>query len=189
MMSSNHLLTLISDILNLSKIETGKMDLNLGFLNLPNLIYEITTTLEPLLAKNDNQLEMNVADNLPILHSDEVKVRQIIMNLLSNAIKFTHSGTITLNIHLVNDKQAVEIIVSDTGIGIAPDQIESLFDAFIQADMSTTRQYGGTGLGLTISKKFCEMMGGMIALASELDQGSTFTIQLPIIVKTPPEIR
>ena len=185
--AGKHLLTLINDILDLSKIEAGRMELYLESFKIKNLINETVSTIHPLIEKNQNTLETNVAEDLDLMHADLTKVRQSLFNLLSNASKFTKQGKIILNVTsiIVKEQKWVSFQVQDTGIGMKPEQIGKLFQAFTQADASTTRKYGGTGLGLAITKKFCQMMGGDIKVESELGQGSTFTIQLPLQVVDP----
>ncbi|MGL5796299.1 MAG: response regulator [Waterburya sp.] len=182
--AGKHLLSLINDILDLSKIEAGRMELYLETFEIKSLINETVSMIQPLIEQNKNTLKCNLAENLDMMHADLTKVRQSLFNLLSNASKFTHNGTITLDIyaHTVDNQQWVTFKVTDTGIGMNSEQISKLFQAFTQADASTTRKYGGTGLGLAITKKFCQMMGGDISAISELETGSTFTINLPIQV-------
>ena len=182
--AGKHLLNLINDILDLSKIEAGRMELYIETFEIKSLINETVSTIQPLIEKNNNTLKCNLAENLDMMYADLTKVRQSLFNLLSNASKFTHNGTITLDIdaYTVDNQQWVTFKVTDTGIGMNSEQISKLFQAFMQADASTTRKYGGTGLGLAITKKFCQMMGGDISVTSELETGSTFTINLPIQV-------
>lgn len=178
--AGKHLLTLINDILDLSKIEAGRMELYLENFDLGNLIEEVVATLHPLVEKNHNQLQVSCSPDLGVMYADLTKVRQILFNLLSNALKFTEGGTVLL---AATRKSAggsdwVYLQVSDTGIGMSAEQQQGLFQPFIQGDASTTRKYGGTGLGLAISRLFCQMMGGDITLESLLGVGSTFTVQL-----------
>ncbi|MGL5074327.1 MAG: response regulator, partial [Waterburya sp.] len=182
--AGKHLLSLINDILDLSKIEAGRMELYLETFEIKSLINETVSMIQPLIEQNKNTLKCNLAEKLDMMHADLTKVRQSLFNLLSNASKFTHNGTITLDIyaHTSDNQQWVTFKVTDTGIGMNSEQISKLFQAFTQADASTTRKYGGTGLGLAITKKFCQMMGGDISVTSELETGSTFTINLPIQV-------
>lgn len=182
--AGKHLLNLINDILDLSKIEAGRMELYLETFDIKSLIQETVSTIRPLIENNKNTLEFNLAENLDMMHADLTKVRQSMFNLLSNASKFTKNGKITLDVTTTNaeSKQWINFKVTDTGIGMSPEQIAKLFQAFTQADASTTRKYGGTGLGLAITKKFCLMMGGDISVVSELGVGSTFTICLPVQV-------
>ncbi len=178
--AGKHLLTLINDILDLSKIEAGRMELYLENFDLGNLIEEVVVTLYPLIEKNRNQLQVDCPINLGFMYADLTKVRQILFNLLSNALKFTAGGTVILSAsrELIGDSEWVYLRVADTGIGMSAQQQQGLFQPFTQGDASTTRKYGGTGLGLAISRLFCQMMGGDISLDSEVDVGSTFTVQL-----------
>ncbi|MEG4484790.1 ATP-binding protein [Microcoleus sp. D2_18a_B4] len=178
--AGKHLLTLINDILDLSKIEAGRMELYLEKFDLCNLIEEVVATLHPLVEKNHNQLQVSCSETLGVMYADLTKVRQILFNLLSNALKFTEGGTVLLSAtrEPAGDSDWVYLQVSDTGIGMSAEQQQGLFQPFIQGDASTTRKYGGTGLGLAISRLFCQMMGGDITVESELDVGSTFTVHL-----------
>ena len=179
--AGKHLLSLINEILDLSKIEAGKMELYLETIDLLPVIRDIENTIKPLVDKNGNNLVVEHPPTLPAMRADLTKLRQGLFNLLSNACKFTENGLITLStsIEKMDGKDWVSFRVTDTGIGMTRDQVDKIFEAFTQADNSTTRKYGGTGLGLTITKKFCEMMGGDISVSSEPGVGSTFTIQLP----------
>lgn len=179
--AGKHLLNLINDILDLSKIEAGRMELYLETFGIKNLVNETISTIHPLIEKNNNTLELNLADDLDLMHADLTKVRQSLFNLLSNASKFTKNGTISLNInsYSAEGEKMITFEVADTGIGMNLEQTGKLFQAFTQADASTTRKYGGTGLGLAITKKFCQMMGGDITVESEPGKGSKFTICLP----------
>ncbi|WP_019508829.1 response regulator [Pleurocapsa sp. PCC 7319] len=185
--AGKHLLNLINDILDLSKIEAGRMELYLETFDIKNLIQETVSTIRPLIENNNNTLEFNLAENLDMMHADLTKVRQSLFNLLSNASKFTKNGKITLDVTSFTGESSdwITFKVADTGIGMSPEQISKLFQAFTQADASTTRKYGGTGLGLAITKKFCLMMGGDISVVSESGEGSTFTIRLPVQVVDP----
>jgi signal transduction histidine kinase/CheY-like chemotaxis protein len=179
--AGQHLLALINDILDLSKIEAGKMDLFLETFDISTMIQDVVTTIQPLVEKNANTLAIHGASDRGTMRADLTKVRQSLFNLLSNACKFTAQGTITLAVsrETVDGAAWLAFRVSDTGIGMTPEQMGKLFQAFAQADASTTRQYGGTGLGLAITQRFCQMMGGDITVESTLGQGATFTIQLP----------
>ena len=185
--SGKHLLALISDILDLSKIEAGRMDLYLETFDLADMLHDVETTVQPLVEKNANTLMVQCADNLGLMRADLTKVRQSLFNLLSNACKFTAQGTITLAVsrETVDGVVWVTFRVTDTGIGMTPEQMGKLFQAFAQADTSTARQYGGTGLGLAITQRVCQMMGGDITVESALGQGATFTIRLPAAVTDP----
>jgi len=175
--AGRHLLGLINDILDLSKIEAGKMDLYLEEVDVASLVEEVRSIVEPLAATNANRLEIVCPAALGTLYTDRTKLKQSLLNLLSNAGKFTHEGRVKLEVRPAVSE--ISFIVSDTGIGMTEEQQGRLFQAFSQADVSTTRQYGGTGLGLAITKHFCEMLGGRITVASAPGEGSTFTIILP----------
>ncbi len=185
--AGKHLLGLINDVLDLSKIEAGRMDLFLETFDIPTVIRDVVTTINPLVEKNANTLQVHCADDLPAMRADLTKVRQALFNLLGNACKFTEQGTITLGVarEMRDGEARISFRVTDTGIGMTPEQMGKLFQAFSQADASTSRKYGGTGLGLAISQKFCRMMGGDITVESAPGQGSTFTIQLPAEVDDP----
>lgn len=180
--AGKHLLGLISDILDLSKIEAGKMDLFLETFSIAEMIEDVGTTIKPLIEKNANNLTIHVGEDVKAMHADLIKVRQILFNLLSNASKFTENGKIDLSVASKIDESGeswIAFSVKDSGIGMSAEQLEKLFQAFTQADASTTRKFGGTGLGLTIIKHFCEMMNGRIEVESELGKGSTFTAFIP----------
>ena len=179
--AGKHLLELINAILDLSKIEAGKMDVSLETFTIAPMIQDVVTTINPLVEKNANTLQVHCADDLGTMRAELTKIRQALLNVLSNACKFTERGTITLGVNreLVDGAAWIRFRVTDTGIGMTPEQMGKLFQAFHQADASATRKYGGTGLGLAISQKICQMMGGEITVESALGQGSTFTISLP----------
>jgi signal transduction histidine kinase len=176
--SGKHLLSLINEILDLSKIEAGKMDLFLESFDLKLALSAAISSIAPVIAANGNRLELDIAEEGVKMHTDLTKLRQIALNLISNASKFTKDGIIVMKVELT-DGGGVTLAVKDTGIGMSPEQVARLFQPFTQADASTTRKYGGTGLGLTISKRFAEMMGGDITVTSRLDEGSTFTVRIP----------
>ncbi|MEG4998313.1 MASE1 domain-containing protein [Microcoleus sp. B4-D4] len=210
--AGHHLLALIKDILDFSKIEAGRTDLHLETFSILNLVKEAIATIAPMADKNSNILEIQCPEDIGSMQSDLTKLRQSLLNLLSNASKFTCSGTITLAVIrspetpaeaakrrkklaayrgdktenssslLSSSQDWIVFTVKDTGIGMNSEQLAKIFDPFTQADSSTTKKYGGTGLGLTITQKFCEMMGGDISACSELEKGSTFTIRLPAII-------
>jgi signal transduction histidine kinase len=188
--AGRHLLALINDILDLSKIEAGGMELQLEHFELTPLIDSVVKTIEPLAAKNGNQISVRRDPGLRTLDADQMRLRQALLNLLSNANKFTERGTITVDSWQgqENGRDWITISVADTGIGMTTEQMDRLFQEFSQAEASTTRKYGGTGLGLAISKRFCQMMGGDITVTSEPGEGSTFTIRLPRIVEAPKAI-
>jgi PAS domain S-box-containing protein len=182
--AGTHLLALINDVLDLAKVESGRMEAFAEDIDIDSLIDEVSGTAHPLMEKNSNTLSIERSGQLGRAHQDLTKLRQTLFNLLSNAAKFTHDGTITL--HVNRTEQAgvdwLTFAVSDTGIGIAADKIEHVFEEFTQADGSTTRDYGGTGLGLAISRRFCQLLGGDLQAHSELGEGSTFTIRVPAIL-------
>lgn len=179
--SGKHLLSLINDVLDLSKIEAGKMDLFLEDFAIKDVAEDVANTALSLIQKNDNELVLNIDQDLEFMHGDVTKVRQILFNLISNAAKFTKEGEITVsaNADSIGNTPAVRFAVTDTGIGIPEDKIDHIFSEFSQADESTTRDFGGTGLGLALVKKFCEMMGGSIRVESTVGQGSSFIVTLP----------
>ncbi|HEY5793276.1 MAG TPA: Cache 3/Cache 2 fusion domain-containing protein, partial [Chthoniobacterales bacterium] len=185
--AGKHLLALINDVLDLSKIEAGKMTLYLEEFSVDQMLGEVVSTVQPLLDKNQNKLDLQKDAGLGTMKSDLTKVRQTLFNLLSNASKFTEKGLITLSAKTFSQQGSpwIQIRVADTGIGMTPGQLGRLFQAFTQADDSTTRKYGGTGLGLVISRKFCQMMGGDISVESLAGQGSAFTVDLPLRVGEP----
>jgi signal transduction histidine kinase len=177
--AGRHLLALINDILDLSKIEAGRMELNLGSFAL--LIDEVVKTIEPLAAKNGNQVAVHCDAAIGTMHADQMRLRQALLNLMSNANKFTEKGTVTITAQQgqENGRDWITLSVADTGIGMTPEQMDKLFQEFSQASSKTASKYGGTGLGLVISRRFCQMMGGDITVASESGKGSVFTVRLP----------
>ncbi|RYH14633.1 MAG: response regulator [Alphaproteobacteria bacterium] len=180
--NAKHLLSLINDVLDLSKIEAGRMEVQTEDFDAAALLREVAATVEGLVGKKGNTLVVEVADNLGDMHSDSVKLRQCLFNLVGNAAKFTEAGTVTLAASRSRDAEGqdwLEFRVADTGIGMTKEQIGRLFHRFAQADSSTTRRFGGTGLGLAITKAFATMLGGDIGLESEPGHGSTFTMRLP----------
>lgn len=181
--AGKHLLSLINDVLDLSKIEAGRMDLYLETFDLPSMIGDVVTTVTPLVQKNGNQLDVTVAPDAGSMTADLTKMRQMLFNLLSNASKFTHNGRIHLAVRREGDEVVIQ--VQDSGIGMTPEQRGRLFEAFTQADASTTRKYGGTGLGLAITRRFARLMGGDVTVESQPGQGSTFTIRVPSTVADP----
>lgn len=182
--AGSHLLALINDILDLSKVEAGKMELHLEGFDVHSMVDEVVSTIRPLVERNQNNLVIHCDDSVGNMTADFIKTKQVLINLLSNASKFTEQGTITLEAkkHTVNAEDFISFTVKDTGIGIAPGQIDKVFQAFTQAENQTTRKYGGTGLGLAITNRFCEMMGGHIDVTSQLQGGSTFEVHLPCTV-------
>lgn len=179
--AAKHLLTIIDDILDLSKIESGRMEFYLENFDIGTLVAEVTSTLQPLAEKNSNQLKVTCPLEIGEMRADLTRLRQILFNLLSNACKFTEHGTIMLTVDRdsLNGVEWVTFRVSDTGIGMTLQQLRKLFQPFVQADATTTRKFGGTGLGLVISRKFCQMMGGDVVVESSEGQGSMFIVRLP----------
>ncbi|MGH2442823.1 MAG: response regulator, partial [Chloroflexota bacterium] len=182
--AGKHLLTLINDVLDLSKIEAGKMDLYLENFDVPAMVRETAETVQPLAEKNSNVLSVHCPIDLGEMRADLTKVRQAVFNLLSNAAKFTERGTITLDVE--SPGQEIIFRVTDTGIGMSPEQQAVLFREFSQANSTITRRYGGTGLGLALSRHLCHLMGGDVTMESEIGKGSVFTITLPRAVSQLP---
>jgi PAS domain S-box-containing protein len=176
--AGRHLLTLINDILDISKIEAGKMELFNERFALGPLLKDVEDAVAPLALANRNRLLVRYGGEPDALYGDQTKLRQVLINLVGNAAKFTSAGTVTLAVH--RGPATVRFEVADTGIGIAPEHLSRLFEPFVQADASTTRKYSGTGLGLAITRRYCHMMGGTITVTSELARGSTFTVYLPM---------
>jgi len=192
---------MISDILDISKIEAGHVTLYLENFDVATMIEEVMTTAQPLVEKKGNALALKTQGELGMMYADQPKVRQILLNLLSNAAKFTEKGVITIGVERIktqktkptkhsknNDEllsglnynsQVLIFRVSDTGIGMTDEQLQQIFKPFTQADVSTTRKYGGTGLGLTISQRLCQILGGEISVESQDGKGSTFIVSLP----------
>ena len=199
--AGKHLRDMISDILDISKIEAGHVTLYLENFPVEKLIEDVMTTAKPLAEKNHNLLEFQAISDLGTMYADMPKVRQILLNLLSNASKFTEKGIITLSVErtsqqppipedddmiytlMGNSAQYLVFHVSDTGIGMTEEQLQQIFKPFIQADASTTKRFGGTGLGLAISQRLCQILGGVITVKSQMDKGSTFSVWLPVHVK------
>ncbi|MDB5515631.1 MAG: hypothetical protein JWQ17_2389 [Tardiphaga sp.] len=178
--AGRHLLGLINDILDLSKVEAGKMDVFIEDVDIAALVEEVRAIITPLVARNGNTLELRLGAGVGGMRTDRTKVKQSLLNVLSNASKFTHNGRLTLAVERIQaDRPTVQMTISDTGIGMNPEQLGRLFQAFSQADASTTKKFGGTGLGLAITRHFCRLLGGDIAVASREGEGSTFTITLP----------
>jgi adenylate cyclase len=178
--AGTHLLGLINEVLDLSKIEAGKLELNPELVDLARLIDEVIGTAGQLAEKNKNRLVVEAPENVGKLTADSMRLKQILLNLLSNACKFTKEGEVALRVRKVADgRDWVELAVADTGIGLTAEQQAKLFQDFTQADSLTARRYGGTGLGLALSRKLARMMGGDVTVTSEPGQGSVFTVRLP----------
>jgi signal transduction histidine kinase/CheY-like chemotaxis protein len=180
--AGTHLLGLINQVLDLSKIEAGKLELNLESVSIPPLVEEVIGTARPLAEQNKNRLSVECPSDLPPMEADAMRVRQILLNLLSNACKFTKDGSIILRaVRVVHQGQdCIAFAVTDSGIGMTPEQLGRLFEEFSQGDATTARQYGGTGLGLAITRRLCQMMGGDVSVTSEVGKGSTFMVRLPV---------
>jgi signal transduction histidine kinase len=178
--AGTHLLGLINEVLDLSKIEAGKLELNPELVDLARLIDEVIGTAGQLAEKNKNRLVVEAPENVGKLTADSMRLKQILLNLLSNACKFTKEGEVALRVRKVAEgRDWVELAVADTGIGLTAEQLAKLFQDFTQADSLTARRYGGTGLGLALSRKLARMMGGDVTVTSEPGQGSVFTVRLP----------
>jgi signal transduction histidine kinase len=182
--AGKHLLDLINEVLDLSKIEAGKLELNVDAVDLARLIDEVIGTAGQLAEKNKNRLVIEAQATVGVLTADPMRLKQILLNLLSNACKFTKEGEVTLQVRQVADgRDWVELAVADSGIGMTAEQQAKLFQDFTQADSLTARRYGGTGLGLAISRKLARMMGGDVTVASEAGKGSVFTVRLPVALE------
>jgi CheY-like chemotaxis protein/nitrogen-specific signal transduction histidine kinase len=182
--AGNHLLSLINDVLDLAKIESGHMEAYAEDIDVGSLIDQVCGTAQPLMSKNTNQFKIERGDQLGRAHQDITKLRQSLLNLLSNAAKFTHEGVVTLRVERKSqvDGEWLTFSVSDTGIGIPADKLGHVFEEFGQADSSTTRNYGGTGLGLPISRRFCQLLGGDLTVSSSAGEGSAFTMRIPVLL-------
>jgi signal transduction histidine kinase len=176
--SSQHLLALINDILDLAKIEAGKMPIHLERVSLNDVVQEVAAQMEPMVKRKGLEFNVQLPSEPVYMETDRTKVKQIVLNLISNAVKFTARGSVSVSTR-VNGTE-VRIAVSDTGIGIRPQDLEVIFEEFRQVDQSRTREYGGTGLGLSITRKLIALLGGDIAVASQYGRGSTFTVILPV---------
>jgi signal transduction histidine kinase/CheY-like chemotaxis protein len=188
--SGKHLLGLINDILDLSKVESGKMELFIEEFDLEKILKEVEATITPLVEKNNNSLNLTINTETKSILADITKIRQILLNLLSNATKFTEEGEINIIVDdNPNKSSLIDFKVSDSGIGMTPEQVDKVFKPFTQADEKTTRKFGGTGLGLTITKMFAEMMGGGIDLSSKINEGTTFIVSIPKVVIDPKKIK
>jgi signal transduction histidine kinase len=185
--AGKHLLALINEILDLSKIEAGKMEFYIEPVDIKQVVMETVGTVDSMIKQKHNSLVLHMQQELDVMQTDLTKLRQVLYNLLSNASKFTENGTITLTVdqHYVQNHNWISFVVEDSGIGMTEEQCSRIFSAFAQADNSTTRRFGGTGLGLAISQTFCQMMGGNISVKSTLGKGSTFYVNLPAHASMP----
>jgi signal transduction histidine kinase len=179
--SGRHLLTLINDVLDLSKIEAGRMELSPEHVDIAELVQEVVSNFEPALQANNNRFCLDIAHGVHFAYADSTRLKQVLFNVIGNAHKFTQNGEVSLRIAEATQggQRCVTFAIADTGIGMTEDQVRMLFHAFTQADSGISRKYGGTGLGLAISRKFCRMMGGDIQVTSTPGAGSTFTITIP----------
>jgi signal transduction histidine kinase len=188
--AGRHLLGLINDILDLSKVEAGRMDIFLEDVEIVPLLEEVRAIIVPLAEKNGNAFEYRLADNLGSTRTDRTKLKQSLLNILSNANKFTENGRVTLAAERIqNGRTAVRFAISDTGIGMTEEELGRLFQAFSQAETATSQKYGGTGLGLVITRNFCQLLGGDVTVVSKPGEGSTFTITLPDRPATQPHLK
>lgn len=180
--AGKHLLSLINDVLDLSKIEAGKMDNYIESFDVLSVVEGVATSIEPLVARNQNELRLDIAPGIGAIRSDLTKVRQILFNLISNANKFTHNGVVAISARLENDELGgwVSFNISDTGIGMSPEQRGRIFEPFVQGDSSTTKKFGGTGLGLAITKRLCNLLGGEVKVQSDVGRGTQFRVRLPV---------
>jgi len=176
--NAQHLLTLINSILDIAKIEAGKMEVKHQLINLGELVNDAAATVKPLVDNNNNQLLINAASIKELVYIDEQKVFQILLNLLSNAAKFTSNGTVSVDVVITN--MVLKITVRDTGIGISEEQQKLIFEPFRQVDGSESRKFVGTGLGLSIVIRLTELLDGKVELSSKIDVGSSFTVTIPL---------
>ena len=182
--AAEHLLSLINDILDLSKIEAGKMPVHIERVRLPELIREVTEQVEPMVSMRDLGFSAIVAPDCPIVETDKTKIKQILLNLLSNAVKFTNRGSVNLGVR--RDGDSIVLEVQDTGVGIKDEEMEAIWEDFRQLDQSRTRSFGGTGLGLSITRRLTQQLNGTVGVTSEFGVGTTFTVRLPIAFKPQP---
>jgi PAS domain S-box-containing protein len=177
--NGRHLLTIINEILDITRIEAGKMPMQVSEFNLNELVSEVMTELDPVIARSKLAVSARLSPEPPLMATDRQKVKQIVVNLLTNALKFTHQGGVEIGVEFGPEQEIASVAVRDTGIGIAPENHEKIFEDFRQVDDSPSRQYGGTGLGLAICRRLANALGGRITLHSNLGQGSTFTLTIP----------
>jgi signal transduction histidine kinase len=182
--AAEHLLALINDILDLAKIEAGKMPLHLEDVSLRDVILEVAQQVEPMVRKKQLDFSIDVDEDCPSIYTDRTKVKQVLLNLLSNAVKFTNRGQVSVDARCETDGVRIDVI--DTGIGIRPNDLQAIWEDFRQVDQSRTREFGGTGLGLSITRKLLERLGGSVAVQSTYGEGSTFSVYLPLRVPTTP---
>jgi signal transduction histidine kinase len=182
--AGRHLLALVTDVLDLTTIESDKLDASVQVVEISHIIRDVAATAAPLVAKKHNQLATEMAENLGAIETDPLKLRQCILNLLSNAAKFTSHGLIKLAVRKTGDgvNERLIIEVSDSGIGMSQESLSRIFQNFSQAELDTTQKFGGTGLGLALTQRFCTLMGGSVSVDSALGKGTTFTIELPYVM-------
>ena len=181
--NSRHLLALINDILDITRIEAGRMPLNVSSFAIPELVDEVMSELEPIIKRSNLSVSARTGGKLPMLKSDRQKVKQIVLNLLSNALKFTPAGSVTITARYDMRTRAIDIAVRDTGVGIGTEDQVKVFEDFRQLDSSPARGYGGTGLGLSICRRLAQMLDGTIELDSQVGRGSTFVLSLPVRIR------
>ena len=178
--NGRHLLTIINEILDITRIEAGKMPMQISHVDLNELVPEVMMELDPVIARSRLSVVTTLSPEPLVIQSDRQKVKQIVVNLLSNALKFTHQGSIDVSVRRNPGERTASIAVADSGIGIAPEHHENIFEDFRQVDDSPSRQYGGTGLGLAICRRLAHALGGRITLHSAVSEGSTFTLTIPV---------
>jgi signal transduction histidine kinase len=176
--AAEHLLALINDILDLAKIEAGKMPLHLGEVSLREIMLEVTQQIEPMVRKKQLEFIVEIGPDCSSIYTDRTKAKQVLLNLLSNAVKFTNRGSVSVEVHSM--PSGIRIDVVDTGIGIRPSDLQAIWEDFRQGDQSRTREFGGTGLGLSITRKLIQALGGTVRVESEYGKGSTFSVTLPL---------
>ena len=179
--AGSHLLELINNVLDLSKVEAGRMQLDISTFHAASVCRDVANTMHPLVRANHNEFELDIQDAISEMRGDELKLRQILINLLGNATKFTENGHIRLRVREIGEQLVFS--VRDTGIGMSGEQVGRVFTAFEQADTSTTRRFGGTGLGLSVSRRYADILGGSLTCASRPGKGSTFTLRIPVHLK------
>jgi signal transduction histidine kinase len=177
--NSHHLLTIINEILGISRIEAGRMPLQMATFRIPDLVSEVKAELEPIIMQRKLSVTIDLPRDIKPITTDRQKVKQILLNLLSNSLKFTHHGGVTISARRNAKDKALDLRVTDTGIGIAAGDLERIFEDFRQLDNSPTRAYGGTGLGLSICRRLAQMLDGRVSVDSQVGKGSTFTLTLP----------
>jgi signal transduction histidine kinase len=176
--SAQHLLALINDILDLAKIEAGKMPLHVAPVSIAPVIAEISQQIEPTVRRKKLKFTTDMPNDLPVMKNDETKIKQVLLNLVSNAVKFTHTGGVVIRVRV--EGEMLRLDIEDSGIGIRSEDLEAIWEDFRQVDQSRTREFGGTGLGLSITRKLIQALGGAVRVESEYGKGSTFSVTLPL---------